>query len=1586
MRTIMNSIKYVLVSVTLIVCSVSLTFAQAVGDYGSAATGTWGTTGANWLVCQSAGTWAGATAAPGAPTTTTNVWVRAGHTVTVEASGKQCANLAVEATAFLVGNVNLPTGTIQYLKVNGTTATINGVFGSSLSPGTNLALEAATTGGTLTISGSGTFGPARVRVSSDASNATIVFDMNATFRYTGSGGTGGVALYPQTDGNVFTVNAGKTLTFVVNASLAAGGSNRVSASVDLTVNVYGAINMVSSTSPLTLKATAGKTITLTVYTGGSLTVGGGIHSSTVADGGTTVMTVNGSLTAGGPVDFSNPSFEVTGTGTFTLAAAGNLLIGHPQGIASSGASGQIRTTTRTFNTAAKYSYVGTAAQITGTGLPAAVGDLMINNTAGVTMNGAVTVSDSLILTDGNVLTGANTLAMASTGRVDRTNGHVVGKLQKNVATGAGVSRTFEIGTAANYVPTTVTFANVSTAGNLVVSTTAGDHPNLASGNIDVTKSVNRYWTMANSGIVFDAYDAIFNFVSSELDPGASPGVFIVERYSGAVWSGLTEGTRASTSTGILGATAFGDCAIGEDETAVPAPAFELSASGFSLGAVRIGNSRADSAYVRNIGNATLSLSSVVSSNTPAFTVTPASASIPMHDSVKIRVTFTPSVTGASQTNIAFTHNAAGSPDTLVASGFGTVGAVRSNGTGGGNWQLAGTWQGGIIPTGFDSVIVRGSDSVSVTADTSCVALTLESGGRLGLFATLRADGATIGGNVAAQSNGRFNVLDTCTFENNAAYEHARNSGSLPTHALWLAGSTVRFTGIIDTVADNSSQSFYHVVWNCPGQVGNLNTDWDSIAIGGNISILNTGASGRWNMAGPVTNDSSTVTIMGNIFQSAGSFTSNGTGNAGTRITVHQYGNISVTGGNFSVSRGSQGGTGTTRWYLHGGDFSMANATTQNSNPANAWFVFAKPGTQILALGTGNTLTALPFEVGSGTTLNPGTSAVRGSGLITVDSGATIRSASTGGFDSTFAATGTRTLNPGSNYILDGSVFQTSGRRMADTLHNLTIANAAGVLLSDSILVNGTLALTSGDLDLNGKLITLGPSGLLSETAGNTVKGTSGLITTTRSLNAPAVGTDIAGLGVGIGSAANLGSTVISRGHGVQTVSGSLGIARYFDIVPSNNSGLNAALRFHYDDAELGSVGEPTLQLHQSTNGGSTWSATGGSLNTTTNRIEVTGQNSLARWTAAGDFCVNFSLTAGWNMISNPVVSPNDSVRQLYPTSTFNYAFGFNPGVGYQQHYRLQNGLGYWGKFPAGPGQFICGGPLTLDTIDVSAGWNMIGSISIPIDTGAIVQIPPGTVTSKYFGYSLGYNEASSLTPGKGYWVKAGSTGKLVLSGSLAAKAIAQAKDALEGFSSVTITDNTGASQTLRLGTTFAAPAALELFELPPQGPEGAFDVRFTSGRSVELVASGQSSKHPVSISSAAFPVTISWKIAGTLKLTAQAGEGEERELSGEGEWTITAPGLTRLTITSLGVDVPKEFSLGQNYPNLPVQSQLTLKVYNLLGQKVADVADGLYAAGYHELLWSGADVSSGVYFYRLEAISAVDGQKFLEVRKMILMK
>ncbi len=95
-------------------------------------------------------------------------------------------------------------------------------------------------------------------------------------------------------------------------------------------------------------------------------------------------------------------------------------------------------------------------------------------------------------------------------------------------------------------------------------------------------------------------------------------------------------------------------------------------------------------------------------------------------------------------------------------------------------------------------------------------------------------------------------------------------------------------------------------------------------------------------------------------------------------------------------------------------------------------------------------------------------------------------------------------------------------------------------------------------------------------------------------------------------------------------------------------------------------------------------------------------------------------------------------------------------------------------------------------------------------------------------------------------------------------------------------------------------------------------------------------------------------------------------------------------------NLPTAFALAQNYPNpfnpstsirfsLPATETVRLKIYNARGQLVRTLIDGTRAAGHYTLKWhaitdNGQQVSSGIYFYRLDA------GKFTQIRKMVLLR
>jgi hypothetical protein len=104
-----------------------------------------------------------------------------------------------------------------------------------------------------------------------------------------------------------------------------------------------------------------------------------------------------------------------------------------------------------------------------------------------------------------------------------------------------------------------------------------------------------------------------------------------------------------------------------------------------------------------------------------------------------------------------------------------------------------------------------------------------------------------------------------------------------------------------------------------------------------------------------------------------------------------------------------------------------------------------------------------------------------------------------------------------------------------------------------------------------------------------------------------------------------------------------------------------------------------------------------------------------------------------------------------------------------------------------------------------------------------------------------------------------------------------------------------------------------------------------------------------------------------------------------------------LSVSGPGPGIPDHFALFQNYPNpfnpsttisfaLPLRSQVTISIYNVLGQRVAEIINGELERGYHAVRWN-AGAASGVYFCRMEAVpSETPGRPFQQTMKLMVLR
>ena len=250
----------------------------------------------------------------------------------------------------------------------------------------------------------------------------------------------------------------------------------------------------------------------------------------------------------------------------TLTVNGNLIFtGAAPRIAMANVNFTGGTVTYNLNGAQTLAGVGNSAPVAGIH---AYGNLVLNNVAGITLNGSTTVSNTLTLTNGKLTAGTDTLKMLAGATISGVTAtkYIIGNLQKNIATGSNVARTYEVGTANAYSPVTLTFPTVTTAGNIVVKAVQGAHPNITTSPVDDVKKLNRYWHIGNTGVAPLSYNTALTYIAADNGSGAVPANYKAVFYNGSSWDAaqLNAATTPTTTAAAFNAVSkTGDLVIGE---------------------------------------------------------------------------------------------------------------------------------------------------------------------------------------------------------------------------------------------------------------------------------------------------------------------------------------------------------------------------------------------------------------------------------------------------------------------------------------------------------------------------------------------------------------------------------------------------------------------------------------------------------------------------------------------------------------------------------------------------------------------------------------------------------------------------------------------------------------------------------------------------------------------------------------------------------------------------------------------------------------------------------------------------------------
>ncbi len=218
---------------------------------------------------------------------------------------------------------------------------------------------------------------------------------------------GGVLNYCNVASKTITINQTGNL-YINGGTLNFASGNNCVGNINLTGNYFqtggsfnfGGGNSVVSSMVISgnFSQTGGVITTTGISAVGTVVFNGAVAQSFTASGNTVTGSVDYTINSGVTVNMGTSA--VFGR-NFTLNSGGQIGIGSPDGITSSGSSGNIQVSgTRSYNAGGYYLYNGTGNQVTGNGLPSTINKLTINNNTYLTLTSMTTVSSELSMLSG----------------------------------------------------------------------------------------------------------------------------------------------------------------------------------------------------------------------------------------------------------------------------------------------------------------------------------------------------------------------------------------------------------------------------------------------------------------------------------------------------------------------------------------------------------------------------------------------------------------------------------------------------------------------------------------------------------------------------------------------------------------------------------------------------------------------------------------------------------------------------------------------------------------------------------------------------------------------------------------------------------------------------------------------------------------------------------------------------------------------------------------------------------------------------------------------------------------------------------